>query len=80
MYIYVAPHIVLRRSYLRSNQLEQRKFGLTRVLFAGVPVLGLCFFIFVRVCEGAPLRLPKPLSDQFPVRVCSCPLCIINRL
>ena len=22
----------------------------------------------------------KPLSDQFPVRVCSCPLCIINRL
>jgi len=21
--------------------------------------------------EGAPLRLPKPLSDQFPVRVCS---------
>jgi len=34
-----------------------------------------------RVCvEGAPLRLPKPLSDQFAVRVCSCPLCIINRL
>ena len=28
-------------------------------------------------CE---FRLPKPLSDQFPVRVCSCPLCIINRL
>ena len=26
--------------------------------------------------KGAPLRLPKPLSDQFPVRVCSCPLCI----
>ena len=30
--------------------------------------------------EGAPRRLPKPLSDQFPVCVCSCPLCIINRL
>ena len=30
--------------------------------------------------QGAPLRLPKPLSDQFPLRVCSCPLCIINRL
>ena len=24
----------------------------------------------------SPLRLPMPLSDQFPVRVCSCPLCI----
>ena len=23
---------------------------------------------------------PKSLSDQFPVHVCSCPLCIINRL
>ena len=23
---------------------------------------------------GAPLRLPKPLSEQLPVRVCSCPL------
>jgi len=32
------------------------------------------------IFQGAPLRLPKPLSDQFPVRVCSCPLCIINRL
>ena len=30
--------------------------------------------------QGAPLRLPKPRSDQFPVLVCSCPLCIINRL
>jgi len=31
-----------------------------------------------RVVGGAVLylRLPKPLSDQFPVRVCSCPLCI----
>ena len=25
-------------------------------------------------------RVNKPRSDQFPVRVCSCPLCIINRL
>jgi len=32
------------------------------------------------IFNGAPLRLPKPLSDQFHVRVCSCPLCIINRL
>jgi len=32
------------------------------------------------IFKEAPLRLPKPLSDQFPVRVCSCPLCIINRL
>ena len=31
------------------------------------------------IFKGAPLRLPKPLSDQFPVRVGSCPLCIINR-
>jgi len=29
---------------------------------------------------GAPLRLPESLSDQFPVRVCACPLCMINRL
>jgi len=28
------------------------------------------------IFKGAPLRLPTPLSDQFPVRVCSCPLCI----
>ena len=28
------------------------------------------------IFKGAPLRLPKPLSDQFPVRVCSCALCI----
>jgi len=28
------------------------------------------------IFKGAPLRLPNPLSDQFPVRVCSCPLCI----
>jgi len=28
------------------------------------------------VFKGALLRLPKPPSDQFPVRVCSCPLCI----
>jgi len=33
-----------------------------------------------RYIPGAPLRLPKPLSDQFPVRVCSCSLCIMNRL
>ena len=26
--------------------------------------------------KGAPRRLPKPLSDQFPVRVCSCLFCI----
>ena len=26
------------------------------------------------------ISLPKPLSDQFPVRVCSCPLCFMNRL
>ena len=32
------------------------------------------------IFQGAPLRLPKPLSDQFPVRVCSCSLCIIHRL
>jgi len=24
------------------------------------------------ISKGAPLRLPKPLSDQFRVRVCSC--------
>jgi len=28
------------------------------------------------IFKGAPLRLPKLLSGQFPVRVCSCPLCI----
>ena len=25
-------------------------------------------------------RSTSPSLDQFPVRVCSCPLCIINRL
>jgi len=29
--------------------------------------------------KGAPFRLPKPLSDQLPVCVCSCRLCI-NRI
>jgi len=29
------------------------------------------------ISRGAPLRLPKPLSDQFPVSVCSCALCIL---
>jgi len=28
------------------------------------------------IVKGAPLRLPKPLSDQFPVRVCSWSLCL----
>jgi len=28
------------------------------------------------ISKGAPLRLPTPLSDQFPVRVCSCACCI----
>jgi len=28
------------------------------------------------IFKGAPLGLPKSLSDQFPVRVCACPLCI----
>jgi len=28
------------------------------------------------IFKGAPIRLPNPLSDQFRVRVCSCPLCI----
>jgi len=32
------------------------------------------------IFQEAPLRLPKPLSDQFPVRVSLCPLCIIIRL
>ena len=32
------------------------------------------------IFKRAPFGLPKPLSDQFPVHVCSCPLCIINRL
>ena len=38
------------------------------------------FYLSAASFQGAPLRLPKPRSDQFPVRVCSCPLCIINRL
>ena len=28
------------------------------------------------IFKGAPRRLPKPLSDQFPVRMCVCPVCI----
>ena len=35
---------------------------------------------YLDIFQGVPLRLPKPLSDRFPVSVCSCPLCIINRL
>jgi len=31
---------------------------------------------YLDIFKGAPLRLSTPLSDQFPVRVCSCPLCI----
>jgi len=31
------------------------------------------------IFQGAPLRLPKPLSDQFPVRVL-VPPSYINRL
>ena len=46
----------------------------TRVAASTPPLKHLDIF------QGAPRRLPKPLSDQFPVRVCSCPLCIINRL
>jgi len=34
--------------------------------------------IYTYIFQGAPLRLPKPLSDQFPLRVCSCALCIIT--
>jgi len=30
----------------------------------------------LNIFKGAPLRPSKPLSDQFPVRVCSRPLCI----
>jgi len=46
----------------------------TRVAASTPPLKHLDIF------QGAPLRLPKRLSDQFPVRVCSCPLCSINRL
>jgi len=28
------------------------------------------------IFKGVHLRLPTQLSDPFPVRVCSCPLCI----
>jgi len=31
------------------------------------------------IFQAAPLKLQTPLSNQFPVRVCSCPLCIMNR-
>jgi len=30
------------------------------------------------IFKGDPRRVPKPLSNQFPVRVCACPLCILN--
>jgi len=30
----------------------------------------------LNINKGAPYGLPKPLWDQFPVRVCSCALCI----
>ena len=33
-----------------------------------------------RNMQRSSFRIPRPLSDQFPVRVCSCPLCMINRL
>jgi len=41
----------------------------TRVAASTPPLKHLDIF------KGAPLRLPTPLSDQFPVRVRSCPLC-----
>jgi len=31
---------------------------------------------YLGVFKRAPFRLPKPLLNQFPVRVCSCLLCI----
>ena len=45
-------------------------------------MLGLCFIFFcvdsppehLDIFKGAPLRLPKPFSDQFPVRVLVSPL------
>ena len=52
-----------------------------RVVTSGVVLVVSCAVLFLCVCvdiKEAPLRLPKPLSDQFPVRVCSCPLCIIT--
>jgi len=31
------------------------------------------FEVNLDMFKGSPLRLPTPLSDQFPVRVCSYP-------
>ena len=41
-----------------------------------VPIDSPCDCEHLDTFKGAPLRLPKPLLDQFPVRVCSCPLCM----
>jgi len=49
-----------------------RMWRVTRPMGRGVDSLPKHLDIF----KGAPRRLPKPLSDWFPVRVCSCPLCI----
>jgi len=48
-----------------------RTFGLTRYIYIYIYI-----YIYVYAFKGAPLRLLKPLSDPFPMRVCACPLCI----
>jgi len=60
--------------YLYLSRSLSRRSCAWNSIRIGTP--GTCEPIF----QGAPLRLPKPLPDQFPVRVCSCPLCMINRL
>jgi len=56
-----------------------------RLLSARASVLLLWFDVHVHITpkhlyrfKGTPGRLPKPLSEQFHVRVCSCTRCILT--
>jgi len=65
--------------YARDRVGDLIDCALPTYIYLCMRVFGVCC-VCVLWPKGAPLRLPKPLSDQFPVRVCSCLLCIINRL
>ena len=72
MYIYIERE---RKHALQYQSLRPYRLAALRVEYAERGHNYGILFIFTLICEYT-----KPQSDQFPVRVCSCPVCIINRL
>jgi len=68
-YTYISISITMKRSFAESHDVKR--------LMRSTKRKG---YIFIYLYRVDPYMRTKPLSDQFPVRVCSCPLCIINRL